>query len=240
MHFEILVEDQSGKRALDILVPQIIGNEHTFNVHPYKGIGRIPKDLTANGDASKRILLDQLPRLLRGYGKTFVNYPPDYPAAVILVCDLDDKCLKAFRQELFNILDVCDPKPETRFCIAIEEGEAWLLGDIQAVKSAYPGAKDTVLNAYLNDSICGTWECLAEAIYRGGVAALSSMGWQAVGAEKSQWAENISQHMDVSNNTSPSFVYFRKKLLELVEENGGGRPAGSDPDNKLKAKEKAR
>lgn len=216
MHFEILIEDQSGKKALDILVPKIIGGDHTFNVHPYKGIGRIPKNLTANGDANKRILLDQLPRLLRGYGNTFANYPADYPAAVILVCDLDDKCLKAFRQELFNILNTCSPRPETRFCIAIEECEAWFLGDISAVKAAYPKAKDAVLNAYVNDSICGTWERLADAVHNGGSAALIAKGWQAVGTEKSQWAEKISPRMDVANNASPSFVYFREKLLELA------------------------
>ena len=33
MHFEILVEDQSGKIALDIFVPKIIGTAHTFRVH---------------------------------------------------------------------------------------------------------------------------------------------------------------------------------------------------------------
>ena len=32
MHFEILVEDQSGKKALDILVPKIIGDNHTVSV----------------------------------------------------------------------------------------------------------------------------------------------------------------------------------------------------------------
>jgi len=215
MHFEILVEDQSGKKALDILVPKIIGDNHTFIVHSYKGIGRIPKNLAANGDANKRILLDQLPRLLQGYGNTFANYPANYPAAVVLVCDLDDRCLKAFRQELFNILNASTPRPETRFCIAIEEGEAWFLGDIPAIKTAYPKAKDTVLNAYMNDAICGTWERLADAIYRGGAIALSARGWQAIGAEKSQWAEKITPHMDVTNNQSPSFVYFREKLLEL-------------------------
>ncbi|MBN2429812.1 MAG: hypothetical protein JXK94_15865 [Deltaproteobacteria bacterium] len=219
MHFEILVEDQSGKKALNILVPKIIGDDHTFNVHPYKGIGRIPKNLVASKDASKRILLDQLPRLLRGYGKSFAKFPVDYVAAVFLVCDLDDKCLKTFRRELFAILNSCNPKPETRFCIAIEEGEAWFLGDIPAIKSAYPKAKETLLNGYENDSICGTWECLADAVYNGGAAALSSKGWQAVGMEKSQWAEKISPYMDVANNTSPSFIYFREKLLELVETN---------------------
>ena len=62
MHFEILVEDQSGKKALEILVPKIIDNNHTFKIHAYKGIGRIPKNLGGNIDASKRILLDRLPK----------------------------------------------------------------------------------------------------------------------------------------------------------------------------------
>lgn len=216
MHFEILVEDQSGKKALDILVPKIIGADHTFTVHPCKGIGRIPKNLGSNDNAGKRILLDQLPRLLQGYGNAFSNYPADFPAAVILVCDLDGKCLRTFRQELLNILNACNPRPDTRFCIAIEEGEAWFLGDIPAVKTAYPKAKSAVLNAYVNDSISGTWERLADAVYNGGSTALSGKGWQAVGAEKSQWAENISPHMDVERNASPSFVYFRQKLLELT------------------------
>ncbi len=213
MHFEILVEDQSGKKMLDILLPKIIDTTvHTFIVHSYKGVGRIPKNLTATGDASKRILLNQLPRLLSGYGKSFVNFQ----AAVIVVCDLDDKCLKTFRQELCNLLDSCNPKPETRFCIAIEEGEAWFLGDISAIKAAYPKAKDAVLRAYVNDSICGTWECLADALYHGGASLLSTRGWQAVGTEKSQWAEKISPHMDISNNVSPSFAYFCDKLRELT------------------------
>jgi hypothetical protein len=220
MHFEILVEDQSGKKMLDILVPKIIGDTHTFKVYAYKGIGRIPKNLTGKRNASKRILLDQLPRLLRGYGKTFANYPADCPAAVILVCDLDDRCLKAFRKELFDILNACNPQPETRFCIAIEEGEAWFLGDIPAVKAAYPKAKDTILDAYVNDSICGTWERLADAVYKGGSTALSKKGWQSIGAEKSQWAEKITPHMDVANNASPSFVYFKTKLLELAGTTG--------------------
>lgn len=37
MHFVILVEDISGKTALEIIVPNIISAEHTFIIHPYKG-----------------------------------------------------------------------------------------------------------------------------------------------------------------------------------------------------------
>ena len=110
MHFEILVEDRSGKTMLDLLIPKIISDQHTFEVYAYKGVGHIPKNLTSGTDARKRILLDQLPRLLRGYGRKFAGYPPNYPAAVIVVCDLDDKCLKAFRQELFAILNACEPQ----------------------------------------------------------------------------------------------------------------------------------
>ncbi|MBN4052958.1 hypothetical protein JYT81_00035 [Gammaproteobacteria bacterium AH-315-K14] len=219
MHFEILVEDVSGKRALDILVPKLIGDNHTFKVHPYKGVGRIPKNLGGKADANKRILFDQLPRLLRGYGNTFANYPAGYPAAVILICDLDDKCLNAFHGELVAILDACNPRPTTRFCIAIEEGEAWFLGDISALKKAYPKANDTILKRYVNDSICGTWEYLADAVFPGGSQALLAEGWQKVGAEKSAWSEKISPHMDVENNASPSFCYFRENIRNLAREN---------------------
>jgi len=212
MHFEILVEDQSGKVALDILVPKIIGNNHTFDVKSYKGVGRIPKNMNAGVDASKRILLDNLPRLLAGYGKSW----QEYSAVVIVVCDLDDKCLISFRSELIELLNTCNPRPETRFCIAIEEGEAWFLGDIPAIKQAYPRAKDAVLNAYISDSIGRTWERLADAVYKGGSQQLSSLGWRVVGAEKSVWSEKIAPYMDLENNSSPSFNYFLGKLRELA------------------------
>ena len=212
MHFEILVEDQSGKEALDILLPKIIDVRDTFKVRGYKGIGHIPKNLSSAANAGTRLLLNQLPVLLRAYGKTYANNP----AAVVVVCDLDSKCLKKFRQELFAVLNACNPKPETRFCIAIEEGEAWLLGDIPAIKKAYPQARDAVLNGYGNDSICGTWELLADAVVRGGSTALEKRGWQAVGREKSNWAIRIAPLMNVEKNASPSFCYFREKLRELT------------------------
>lgn len=215
MHFEILIEDQSGKKVLEILIPKIkkiIGDDHTFRVMAYKGIGRIPPNMTSGVDAHKRILLNNLPKALAGYGKSMQGY-----GAVIVICDLDNKCLKNFRNELNALLNQCNPPPATRFCIAIEEGEAWFLGDIAAIKQAYPKAKDAVLNAYVSDSICGTWEKLADAIYKGGSQALSKQGGQTVGAEKFAWAENITPHMNLANNSSPSFNYFLGKLRELAE-----------------------
>jgi len=219
MHFEILVEDLSGKKTIDLLIPKIIGNdsEHTFTVHSYKGIGRIPKKIGNSGDARKRILLSQLPKLLSGYGNAFNSYPVGYRAAVILVCDLDNKCLKSFRQELLGVLNACNPKPETQFCISVEEGEAWFLGDIPAIKAAYPKANNNILKNYINDSICGTWELLADAIFLGGSEALKTKGWQTTGSEKSAWAENITPYMNVENNSSISFCYFLDKIRELSD-----------------------
>jgi hypothetical protein len=210
MHFAILVEDQSGKAMLDILVPKILGldTEHTFTVYPYKGIGHIPKGLNPKTDPEKRILLDQLPRLLSGFGKAFAGYGDAYPAAVIVVCDLDDRNLLSFRNELKAVLSSVSKAPDTAFCLAIEEGEAWLLGDVPAIKKAFPKAKDVVLTGYNNDSICGTWEVLADALYPGGANSLKAQGYQVAGAEKSRWARQVTPHMDIDNNQSPSFSDF--------------------------------
>ena len=223
MHFEFLVEDSSGKKALDILVPKIIGDDHTYNVRDSHGIGHIPKGLQADSDARAHTLLNKLPALFASYGKIFASYPKEYQGALIVVCDLDNRCLKKFRKNLFDILNSCETKPITRFCFAIEEGEAWFLGDIPAIKAAYPNAKDKILRTYVNDSICGTWECLADAVYRNGAAALKKKGYPAIGIEKKQWAERIAPQMDINRNASPSFRYFCKKLLEL-----GGCPEDDD------------
>ena len=213
MHFELLVEDQSGKKALDILIPKIIDNQHKFKVRHYKGIGHIPKKLTNPTNASADLLLNQLPMQLRAYGKSYANDPNK---VIIVVCDLDNNCLKTFRQELFTVLNSCNSKPETRFCIAIEEGEAWLLGDIPAIKKAYPSANNNVLKRSQNDAICGAWELLADALFIGGASRLKKRGWQVVGREKSAWAEKITPYMNTEKNKSPSFCYFRDKLRELI------------------------
>ena len=91
-----------------------------------------------------------------------------------------------------------------------------MLGDLPAIRRAYPKARDVVLRGYANDAVCGTWEVLANAVYRGGVSRLKTQGFQTVGQEKSRWAETIAPHIEVDANTSPSFRYFRDKLRELA------------------------
>jgi hypothetical protein len=195
MHFEVLIEDISGQTTLETLIPKIIDcDQHSFIVHSYKGIGRIPPNLKPKLDPKKRVLLDQLPKLIQGYGQTFAKYPANYLAVLIIVCDLDNRCLHRFRQELIACLEMSTPQPETYFCLAIEEGEAWYLGDFNAIKSAYPQAKESVLKTYEHDAICGTWEVLADAIAPGGAKRLTRQGGGQVGREKMVWAETIPQY----------------------------------------------
>ena len=133
-----------------------------------------------------------------------------------MVVDLDNRNCLSFKQELLDVLHSCQPQPNAKFRIAIEEMEAWLLGDRDAVKAAYPNARDAILNRYVQDSICGTWEVLADAVYRGGSGHLRRVGYPESGRAKSEWAEHITPHMDVDRNRSRSFQVFRDTVRDLA------------------------
>jgi len=213
MHIEFLVEDSSGEKMLSQLLPKILGQQgesHTWRIKAYKGIGRIPPGLSVKADPAKRMLLDQLPRLLRGYGKT-VGID-----AVVVVLDTDSRECNAFLKELKSLLAKCQPAPRTLFRLAIEEMEAWYLGDSQSILKAYPRAKRDVIGRYLQDSVCGTWELLADAVYPGGSVAIKKTGWPLPGQIKHEWAEKITPFMDINQNTSPSFMKLRDGLLQLA------------------------
>lgn len=213
MHIEVLVEDSSGEKLLAQLLPQILGEQgapHTWRLKAYKGIGRIPQGLTAKADPAKRILLDQLPKILRGYGKS-----PGYDA-VVVVLDSDRRDCKAFLQELKSVADKCEPAPNTLFRLAIEEMEAWYFGDRAALLNAFPRAKRDVLDRYVQDSVCGTWELLADAVHAGGAAAIKKAGWPLPGQLKHEWAKKIGPFMDLHQNVSPSFGKFRDGLSKLI------------------------
>lgn len=213
MHIELLVEDSSGAWLVETLLPKVIGPQgspHSWRVHAYKGIGRLPMGLKGGSDPAKRALLDQLPRLLAGYGKT-----PGIDAVVVLL-DADERNCKEFLEELRGLLGRCDPAPDTLFRLAIEEMEAWYLGDRPALLAAYPRARKDVLGRYVQDSVCGTWELIADAVHPGGAAAVKKAGWPLPGQLKHEWAARISPHMDVAANQSPSFCRFRDGLRRLV------------------------
>ena len=84
-------------------------------------------------------------------------------------------------------------------------------GDLEVVK-----AKDPVLNRYAQDSICRTWEVLADAVHPGGSAPLKSAGYPMAGRAKCDRARNIAPRMDVGRNRSKSFQVFRDGVKRLA------------------------
>ena len=215
MHFEVLVEDASGSIALEHILEKILGanyTDHSWRMHPYKGKGQLPDNLYEAPNPKNQQLLNNLPSLLRGLGKSL----DESTSVVVVVVDLDDDNCLRFKQDLLNVLNSCSPRPRALFRIAIEESEAWLLGDRAAIKAAYPNARDAILNGYVQDSICGTWEVLADAVHQGGAENLNRLGFPADGTAKCDWARNIAPRMDVDSNQSKSFQVFRDGVRNLA------------------------
>ncbi len=216
MHFEVLVEGQSERTALEPLLSSILGgygNPHTWRIHKHRGVGELPADPASRPDPKNPTLLHNLPSKLRAYGKSLGD-----DEAVIVLVDLDDRpdCL-AFKQEMKALLALCYPVPQCKIRIAIEELEAWYFGDRPALTAAYPQADETVLAAYVQDSQCNTWETLADAIYPGGRLALKTKGSIQCLEQKRLWARDICPHMDVDANQSPSFTSFRDAIRVLAQ-----------------------
>lgn len=218
MHFEILVEGQADLTVLSILMEKILGpfqKPHTWKIHKHRGIGKIQGDPTQPPNKTDPTLLHNLPSKLRAYGKDMGKNE-----AVVVLVDLDDRpdC-REFKSELTKLLSTCPKPPQTLLRIAIEETEAWFFGDGKALLAAYPNANADVIDGYVQDSQCGTWEKLADAIYPGGSASLIALGKRSprVMEQKRVWAKKIAPGMNVEQNQSPSFQRFRDGLRHLAQ-----------------------
>ena len=213
MQIEILTEDSSTHRLLQYLLPQLLGpggGPHTRRCHAYRGIGHLPPRLAGVSDPSRRILLERLPGILRAHART------QGIDSVVIILDADDRDCTAFLAELKAVADACHASHLAMFRLAIEETEAWYLGDREALEKAYPKAKRRVLNGYVQDSVCGTWELLADALYPGGRQALRKPGAPRPGDLKHEWANRIGPFLDPDRNLSPSFGKLRDGLRRLV------------------------
>ena len=165
MHFQYLVEDQSGAALIRILMQKIVElyPNATYDCKGFRGIGGFTRKNTIKETKTGKLLND-LATYLRGFDRSLQSFP----SVIIVVLDSDDHDVQQFRSELEAVAMQNMIKIDHVFCLAVEEIEAWLLGDRHALLSAYPHAKMHVLNTYVQDSICGTWEVLADAVYPGG------------------------------------------------------------------------
>lgn len=200
MHIEFLVEEPSAEAALRNLVPLIVGHEVTFKVHPYQG---------------KSDLLAKLPGRLQGYRSWL---PEDWRIVVLLDADRADcRDLKgqlegtAAQAGLVTRTVAGSPRFQVLNRLAIEELEAWFLGDVEALRTAYPGVdKNLAAKEKFRDpdAIAGTWEALEKVLrkaghFKGGLGKVTA-------------AREISRFMEPERNRSRSFQVFRQGLLEMV------------------------
>ncbi len=215
MHFEILTEDASGAALVDTILPKLLGpngRDHSWKLIPFRGIGRLPKNLHAMASPKAQTILQKLPQILRAYGKM-----QSHELLVVVLVDNDTNDCVRFKRELSALLDVCTPKPRALIRIAVQETEAWLIGDPDAVRSSYPHADRKKLDLYRGDALDGNWEYLAEVIHPGDSKKLAIKGYPELGIRKLEWAKKIGPHIEPSRNCSESFNAFFNGITKMIE-----------------------
>ena len=193
MHIHFLVEESSTEIALKFIVPKIIGNIHTFEIHNF---------------GNKNNLLKKLPERMKAYA----NFIPDDWRIVISVDEDRANCLE-LKNKLCDASSVVTEKKGNIVLhrIVVEELESWFIGDVAAIRAEYekiPASLPQQAKFRDPDAIKGgTWEELDKI--------LKKYGYET-GLQKMNFAQKVSPHMDVQNNQSRSFQVFRDGLRKII------------------------
>lgn len=201
---EVLVEDPSTEQALKPLLAKIIAGRAQYAIRNFN---------------SKPKLLHNLPARLAGY-KQRIDAGEDLRILVLVDCD-DDSCTtlkqqmeamatskglvtktRAARSQIFHVV--------TR--IAIEELEAWFLGDPLALRQAFTSlpAINPRTGIFRNpDNVPGgSWEALHRFLKRHGIYRNSY--------PKIEAAQRIGAKLDPARNQSRSFQVFVQGVEALL------------------------
>lgn len=207
MHFQFLIEDNSGKILVDKVMQKLSGEgmQFSYDSKAFKGIGGYGKKKSVKDVKTNKLLTD-LVIYLKGFDKSLNGIS----ACIVVVVDNDKRNTECFEQELLQCAEDANISIECLFCVAVEEMEAWLLGDEKALFLAYPNARESKYREYVQDSICGTWEVLADVVFKGGLKTFLKVcpTYREIGIYKAEWAEKIGEHFDLNANKSASFQKF--------------------------------
>ncbi|MBN1892786.1 MAG: hypothetical protein JW780_08400 [Clostridiales bacterium] len=220
MRFEVLTEDRSGSVVVKRLISKIIAphiSDCGIRVRPHRGRGDLPSNMKGQPKRDATGLLDLLPAKLRAYDRVFAG--SDF--ILVVVMDSDYHSPDELKAQLISICKKHAPNISFVIGLCVEETESWLIGDIDALQTAYPEADLSVLEEYEQDSVCGTWEVLCRCIYGNKAERLIRVGYPAIGQYKHEWADRISEHMDPARNVSPSFKRFHSYLSYMIQRQSG-------------------
>lgn len=214
MKIYVLVEGPSEREFLDAWAPRAFPG-HTFKVLVHQGKGRLPRKTQDMPVPRARGMLDLLPATLRAFGESLDR---DSEAVLVLVDADEDDCRK-LKADLTAMAATIDPCPRVIFRIAVEETEAFYLGDLAGLRSAFPDADMPKARAYANDTVCRTAE-LFDAVVRDG--SMNKVGWaRRMGAKLTT---------DPAKSRSPSFKALWAGIAKLVAHT----PAKPKPSRKFR------
>ncbi len=142
----------------------------------------------------KSDLKNSIPKKMKGW-----NYGNPH---FIILQDKDGGDCVTIKQELCSISHQCGRPFHVR--IVCQELESWLLGDLEAIRQAYPQKKIQNKAKFRNPDNLGNASQELERLINT--------------KAKVQRAERISQHFDLTKNKSKSFNVFIRTLKQLIHQ----------------------
>lgn len=189
-HWVVLVEEPSMEAFLRALLPRLLPEDRTFEVHAFQG---------------KRDLLGKLAARLRAYATWLPN-----SWRIVVVVDRDEEDCHVLKAQVDGLAASAGLRTRSNpgrlpwqivNRIAIEELEAWYFGDWAAVHTAYPRvprALDRRSHFREPDAITGgTWEAFERV--------LKKHGYFTTGLRKVEAARAIGPVIDPARSRSASF-----------------------------------
>ncbi len=201
MNVHLLVEGASERAFLEPWCRRLLNGDRV-KVHPHQGKGSLRHPLSQRPNPRHRGLLDQLPAKLRGFAAAD---PP--PRGVVVLIDADDENCADVAKAVLDAVEEVAPSLNVVVRVAVEETEAFYLGDLRAIENAYPDADMALARSDVPDSIVGTWEVFGKVIGDDG-------------GNKVAWAETMGEVVTTSagRTRSPSHRALMRALRRLLKE----------------------